>query len=83
MSTATERKRLTFRLVDGRGFTGEVKNPSATLGQVARRFAARAGLAGSFEMVNDKGVTLDPDMTLADLPDGEVITMPSELTPAA
>ena len=72
---------LTFRTVGGRSFTGTVKNPAATVGSVAGRLAARAGLAGTFELVNTQGITLDPSTRLEDLPEGE-ITLASELTPA-
>lgn len=75
-------KTITFKTLDGRAFTGAVKNPAATLGSVASRIAAKAGLAGSFETVDKNGVTLDPNLTLADLPQGEEVTLASELTPA-
>ena len=76
-----EAQSLTFRTVGGRSFTGTVKNPSASVGSVASRLAARAGLAGTFELVDNKGLTLDPSTRLEDLPDSE-ITLASELTPA-
>ena len=75
-------KTLTFRTLGGRSFSGEVNNPMALLGSVAGRLAARAGLAGTFEMLDKQGTTLDPNTPLEDLPDGEEITMASELTPA-
>ena len=75
-------KTLTFRTLGGKTFSGKVKSPGATVGSVASRLAAKAGLAGTFELVNEEGVTLDPNTKLEDLPDGETITMASELTPA-
>ena len=80
MSTA---KMLTFKTADGRSFTGQVKNPSAKLGAVAGQLAAtKAGIAGSFEIVDSKGSTVDPNTRLADLPADEELTLASELTPA-
>jgi hypothetical protein len=74
-------KTVTFKMPGGRTITGQVKNPQATLGAVAGRLAARHGLAGTFELVNKDGVTLDPNTQLESLPDEEV-TLASELTPA-
>ena len=77
-------QKLTFKTVDGRAFTGIVRNPEATLGSVAGRLAAtKAGLAGTFEIVNQAGITMDPNIKLADLPDtADELTLASELTPA-
>ena len=75
-------KTLKFRTLGGRTFTGAVKNPSAKLGTVASRLAARAGLSGTFELVNRRGVTLNPDTELKNLPENEEVIMASELTPA-
>jgi hypothetical protein len=72
---------IRFRTLNGRTFRGAVKKPSARLGPVAARIAARAGLAGTFEMVGKNGATLDPCTELKDLPDEE-ITLVSELSPA-
>ena len=73
--------RIRFRTLNGKRFQGAVKKPSARLGPVAARIAARAGLAGTFEMVAKDGATLDPGTELKDLPDEE-ITLVSELGPA-
>jgi len=73
--------RIRFRTLSGRKFQGVVKQPSACLGPVAAKIAARAGLAGTFEMVAKNGATLDPRTELKDLPDEE-ITLVSELGPA-
>jgi len=75
-------KSLTFKTLDGRTFSGEVKNGAARLGSVASRLASRAGLSGTFELVDREGVSLDPNLPLDDLPDGEEIAIASELTPA-
>jgi len=75
-------KTISFRTLDGRVFKGNILNPAATLGATASRVAAKAGMAGSFETLDEKGVTLDPNMTLADLPQGAEVTLASELTPA-
>ncbi len=75
-------KTLTFKTLDGRTFSGEVKNGAAKLGSVASRLASRAGLSGTFELVDHEGVSLDPNTPLDDLPDGEEIAIASELTPA-
>ena len=75
-------KVLTFRTLDGRAYTGAVKNGAAKLGSVASRLATRAGLSGTFELVDKEGVSLDPNTPLEDLPDGEEIAIASELTPA-
>jgi len=75
-------KSLTFKTLDGRTFSGEVKNGAARLGSVASRLAGRAGLSGTFELVDREGVSLDPNLPLDDLPDGEEIAIASELTPA-
>jgi hypothetical protein len=74
-------KTLTFKTLDGRSFKGVVKNPDATLGAVASRLASRVGLAGSFEMVDKDGLTLDPNIKLSDV-QAQEITLASELTPA-
>jgi hypothetical protein len=74
---------LQFRTLDGRCYRGTVKKPSARLGSVAAKIAARAGLAGTFEMIRPSGATLDPNTELKDLPQEEDITLVSELTPAA
>jgi hypothetical protein len=73
--------RIRFRTLSGKCFQGAIKKPSARLGRVAAKIAARAGLAGTFEMVAKNGATLDPRMELKDLPDEE-ITLVSELGPA-
>jgi hypothetical protein len=75
-------KTLTFKTLDGRTYTGAVKNGAAKLGSVASRLATRAGLSGTFELVDKEGVSLDPNTSLEDLPDGEEIAIASELTPA-
>ena len=67
MANGNGSKTLTFQTLDGRQFKGTVKNPQATLGAVASRLAARVGLAGSFEMVDKNGLTLDPNIKLADV----------------
>ncbi|MBN2564805.1 MAG: hypothetical protein JXB46_03760 [Candidatus Eisenbacteria bacterium] len=75
-------KTLTLRTLDGRTFSGNIKNPAATLGSVAARVAELAGLAGAYETVDPKtGLALDPNTTLADLPEGELVVA-SDLTPA-
>jgi len=73
---------LHLKTLNGRRFRAAVKKPSARLGNVAARIAARAGLSGSFEMVSKSGATLDPNTELKDIPDDEEITLASELTPA-
>jgi len=76
---------LQFKLLDGRSFTGNVRNGSATLGSVAKRLAARTGLpgGGTFELIDEKrNVTLDPQSKLEDLPDTTTVVMSPELTPA-
>ena len=78
---ANGNKMLVFKTLDGRRLKGTVKNPQATLGAVASRLAAKAGLAGTFEMVDKNGLTLDPNIKLADVQTDE-ITLASELTPA-
>jgi hypothetical protein len=72
---------LHLKTLNGRRFRAIVKNPCARLGNVAARIAARAGLAGTFEMIAKNGATLDPNTELKDL-DDEEITLASELTPA-
>ena len=68
-------KTLSFKTLAGKTVKGQVKNAQATLGEVASRVAAREGLAGSFELVNKRGATLDPLTTLDDLPDGEEVVL--------
>jgi hypothetical protein len=75
---------LTFRVMGSRDpLTGKVKNPNATLGQVAAKVARKLGIAGTFECLNRKSEVLLPETKLADLPDGDTeITLASDLTPA-
>ena len=75
---------LTFRVMGNRDpLTGVVKNPNATLGQVAAKVARKLGIAGTFECLNRESEVLLPDTKLADLPDADSeITLASELTPA-
>ena len=75
-------KSLTFKTLDGRTYTGAVKNGTARLGAVASRLASRAGLSGTFELVDKRGLSMDPNTPLEDSPDGEEIAIASELTPA-
>lgn len=73
-------KTLNFKTLDGRSFTGAVKNPSATVGSVASHLAHRAGLTNC-ELIDAKtNVTIDPNTRLEDLP--EEIVMSPALTPA-
>ena len=74
-------KTLTFRTPGREPLTGRVKNPSAKLGAVAAKVAARFGIAGTFECIGKQGEALDPETPLSDLPEEE-ITLASELTPA-
>jgi hypothetical protein len=60
---------------------GKVKDPDATLGEVAAVAAARLKIAGAFECLNAKEETLSPEMRLADFPEDD-ITLASNLTPA-
>ena len=75
-------KTLTFKTLDGRSFKGQGKNGEATLGAIAGKVAARAGLAGTFELIDERNpdVVLDPDVKLDDLP--STVVMAPELTPA-
>ncbi len=75
-------KTLTFRTIGGRDHRCRVRNGQATVGRVAAALAMREGLAGTYEVLNREERTLDPEMKLDDLPDGEVLTVSSELTPA-
>ena len=81
--TSAQRK-LTFRVMGNRDpLTGVVRNPNATLGQVAAKVARKLGIAGTFECLNGKSEVLSPEIKLADLPDADSeITLASELTPA-
>ncbi|GIW89858.1 MAG: hypothetical protein KatS3mg109_0290 [Pirellulaceae bacterium] len=79
---ATMTKTVTFQTLGGRRLKAKVKNGSATVGALASRAAARAGLAGSFELLDDRGATLDPNTRLDALADDQTLTMVSELTPA-
>lgn len=84
MKTKTNKKsmkKLTFRAVGCKPVSGRVKNPDATLGQVSAKVAAKLGIAGVFECLDQKDNTLSPDTRLADLP-VEEITLSSDLTPA-
>ena len=76
-------KTLTFRTLGGRAMTGAVKNPQATVGDVAGRLAAQMGLAGTFELIDKQGATLDPHTPLENLPENEDVTLASELTTAS
>jgi hypothetical protein len=75
---------LQFRVPGStRPLKGVIKRTSATLGSIATRCAHKAGLAGVFEMVDEQGVTLDPNITLGELPAStEEISLSSSLTPA-
>jgi hypothetical protein len=55
-----------------------------TVGALASSVAARLGLAGTFEMINQKGTVLRPETPLADLDpaDSTDITLAPSLTPA-
>lgn len=82
-------KKVNFRTLDdvvhgrGRVFTGNVKNPAATVGSIASRIAAKAGLAGGFEIVEAKsGKTISPDVQLKDIPDNAELALAPEFTPA-
>ena len=74
---------IQFKTLDGRSFEGEIRNGEATVGSVASALATKAGLAGTFELIDEKNpdVTLDPNTRLDELP--ETIVMAPELTPAA
>ena len=75
-------KTLTLKTLDGRSFTGKVKNGAATLASIAGKIASEAGLAGSFELIDesDPDTALDPNTRLDEAP--ETIVMSPELTPA-
>ena len=75
-------KTLTLKTLDGRSFSGNVKNGAATLGSIAGRIASKAGLAGCFELIDEKNpdIALDPNTRLDEAP--ETIVMSPELTPA-
>jgi hypothetical protein len=79
MSTST--RTLKFKTLDGRSFVGNVRDGSATLGSIAAKITAMAGL-GSCEMIDERqpDVVLDPNTKLDDLPD--TVVMSPELTPA-
>ena len=65
--------------------SGVVKNPSAPLGRVASRLAKRFGIAGTYEIISRKrGLTLDPNTTLSQLPaEEDDFVLSPEYTPAS
>ncbi len=73
---------LCLKTLNGRRFRATVKKPSARLGHVAARIAARAGLSGTFEMISKDGTAMDPNTELKNISEEEEITLASELTPA-
>ena len=74
---------LTFKSLRGESFRGRVKNPAAPIGRVAAKCADKLGIAGSFEIISPRGVTVPADTTLGDLPEDEdEYVISSELTPA-
>lgn len=73
---------VTFRAPGRQPQSGWVKNPQAKLGVVARKFAARLGIAGTYECLGPNGEAISPETPLSDL-SSEEITLASELTPAA
>jgi hypothetical protein len=76
-------KTLSFKVMGREPLSGVVRNPEATIGSVAPKIAERLGIAGTFEVLDAKGQTVNPSMKLADLPDKEELTLASELTPAS
>lgn len=73
-------KTLCFKTLDGRSFSGTVKNPGASVGAVASHLARKAGLTNC-ELIDAKtNLTIDPETRLTDLP--EEILMSPALTPA-
>jgi hypothetical protein len=74
---------LTFKSLRGESFRGRVLNPQAPIGRVAAKCANRFGIAGSFEIISPRGMTVPADTTLGDLPEEEnEYVLSSELTPA-
>jgi len=74
---------VVLRTLDGRRYRGIAKNTSASIGSIASRLAAtHAGIAGTFQILDKNGIALDPNTTLANLPEAEELTLASELTPA-
>jgi len=77
-------RKITFRALGRAPVTGVVRNPEALLGTVAAKVASRLGIAGSFEILDDRSEVLSPQTPLKDLPEREEAeyTLASELTPA-
>jgi len=74
---------LTFKSLRGESFQGRVKNPAAPIGRVAAKCADRFGIAGSFEIISPRGVTVPAETSLGELPEDESeYVISSELTPA-
>jgi len=75
-------KTLSFRVLGQAPRSGKVRNPDATVGSVAARYARSAGIAGSFDVLDKNGQAVMPETRLADLPQDAELTLASEFTPA-